>query len=59
MKILDQMVSKNNFVFSTDSNDNDSINTQERLRRGLSQKFIVNGPPTRNPPDLKVFLQNE
>ena len=59
LKMLDQIVSNNNFVISTDSYDKDSFKTLERLRRGLSQKFIVNGPATRNPQDLKVFLQNE
>ena len=46
-------------MLSTDSYDKDSIKTQERFRRGMSQKLIVNGPATRKPTDLKVFLQNE
>ena len=58
LKIMDQMVSKNNFVFSTDSYNKDSIKTQERLGCVLPQKLIVNGPATRKPPDLKVFLHN-
>ena len=36
LMILDQMVHKNNFVFSTDSYHPDSIKSQERLRRGTS-----------------------
>ena len=30
-----------------------------RSRRGSSQRFIVNGPATRQPPDFKLFLANE
>lgn len=41
LKVLDQMVAKTNFVFSTDSYHPDSIKSQERLRRGFSQRYIV------------------
>ena len=37
LQVLDQMVAKNNFVFSTDSYHADSIKAQERLRRGFSR----------------------
>ena len=43
LKVLDQMVAKTNFVFSTDSYHPDSIKSQERLRRGFSQRYIVMG----------------
>lgn len=59
LKILDQMVAKKNFVFSTDSYHEDSIKSQERQRRGLSQRYIVEGPATRTPSDFKLFLANE
>ena len=59
LKVLDQMVAKTNFVFSTDSYHPDSIKSQERLRRGFSQRYIVDGQATRKPVDLKLFLANE
>ncbi|XP_063959228.1 uncharacterized protein LOC135154916 [Lytechinus pictus] len=59
LQVLDQMVAKKNFVFSTDSYHVDSIKSQERLRRGFSQRFIVEGPATRKPSDFKLFLANE
>ena len=37
----------------------DSIKTQERLRRSSSEKFIIDGPATRHPADFKLFLANE
>ena len=43
LKVLDQIVAKTNFVFSTDSYHPDSIKSQERLHRGFSQHYIVDG----------------
>ena len=59
LQILNQMVSKKDFIFSTDSYHMDSIKTQERLRRDFSQRYIVEGPATRRPSDFKLFLANE
>lgn len=59
LQILDQMIAKNDFVFSTDCYHPDSVKGQERLRRGSSQKLIVDGPATRKPADFKLFLANE
>lgn len=59
LALLDQMVAKKNFIFSTDAYHADSVKAQERLRRGFSQPFIVDGPATRRPPDFKLFLANE
>lgn len=59
LQMLDQMVAKKNFVFSTDSYHADSIKAQERLRRGFSQRYNVEGPATRKPSDFKLFLANE
>ena len=53
------MVAKKNFVFSTDSYHADSIKAQERLRRGFSQRYIIEGKSTRKPVDFKLFLANE
>ena len=53
------MVAKKNFVFSTDSYHADSIKAQERLRRGFSQRYIIEGQATRKPVDFKLFLANE
>lgn len=59
LQVLDNMVSKKNFIFSTDCYELDSIKAQERMRRGCSEKFIVDGPATRRPADFKLFLTNE
>lgn len=59
LQMLDQMVAKKDFVFSTDSYHPDSIKNQERMRRGYSQKYIVDGPATRKPVDFKLFLAND
>lgn len=59
LKVLDQMISKRNFVFSTDSYHEDSIKAQERLRRGCSDKFLIDGPATRKPKEFKTFLSND
>ncbi|XP_052812091.1 uncharacterized protein LOC128239473 isoform X1 [Mya arenaria] len=58
-QILDQMVAKRHFVFSTDSYNTMSIKAQERSRRGVSQKYIVGGPATRKPTDFKLLLTND
>ncbi|CAH1773854.1 unnamed protein product [Owenia fusiformis] len=59
LKMLDQMVAKKDFVFSTDTYYAESIKAQERQRRGSSQKYILDGSATRKPSDFKVFLANE
>lgn len=59
LQVLDQMVAKKNFIFSTDSYHADSIKAQERLRRGFSQRYIIEGQATRKPVDFKLFLANE
>lgn len=59
LQILDIMVARKNFIFSTDSYFPNSIKAQERVRRGCSRKFIVDGPATRRPADFKEFLSND
>ena len=59
LKVLDQMVATSNFIFSTDSYHTDSIKAQERLHRGFSQQYTIEGPATRKPSDFKLFLANE
>ena len=59
LQLLDVMVAKKNFFFSTDSYFKDSVKAMERLRRGVSQKYIVDGPATRKPSDFKLFLAND
>ena len=59
LQVLDCMASKRNFIFSTDCYHADSIKAQERLRRGFSQTYIIDGPATRRPADFKLFLANE
>ena len=46
LQLLDCMASKRNFIFSTDCYHADSIKAQERLRRGFSQTYIIDGPAT-------------
>ena len=53
------MTSKKNFIFSTDSYNEDSIKAQERKRRGTAQPHHLDGPSTRIPGDMKMFLQND
>lgn len=59
LQVLDQMVAKKDFIFSTDSYHADSIKADERLRRGSSQCYLIQGPATRKPSDFKLFLENE
>ena len=59
LQVLDQMVAKKHFLFSTDSYHPDSIKAQERLRRGSWEKIILAGPATRKPYDFKLFLAND
>lgn len=59
LQVLDQMVTRKHFLFSTDSYHPESIKTQERLRRGSSEKIILAGPATRKPYDFKAFLAND
>ena len=59
LMILDQMVPKNNFVFSKYSYDKYSVKAQERVRHGSSQQFRIDGPATRKSPDMKNFLKND
>lgn len=59
LKMLDQMIGRRNFIFSTDSYKPDSIKAQERLRRGCSEPFVLEGASTRKPRDFKVFLMND
>ena len=59
LQVIDQMVVKKNFVFSTDSYHADSIKAQETLRRGFSQRYIIERQATRKPVNFKLFLANE
>ena len=59
LQILDHIKSKKHFLFSTDSYHSESIKSQERLRRGTSDKIILGGPCTRKPYDFKAFLAND
>ncbi len=59
LQILDQMVAKKNFAFSTDSYHEDLIKLQERLRRGTGPRFLIDGPSTQKPADFKIFLGND
>ena len=56
-KIADQLKHKRNLVFSTDSYLQSSIKSQERMRRGESQKLIINENTTM-PASFPEFLRN-
>ena len=56
--LLDMMVPKKNFLFSTDSYQEDSPKSLERIRQGVSEPFVIGGPATRRPKDFSVFLTN-
>ena len=59
LKILDHMIAKKHFLFTTDSYHPDSIKAQERLIRGTSERIILAGPVSRKPYDFKMFLAND
>ena len=59
LQILDHMTAKQNFIFSTDSYHQDSIKSQERVRRGCREQFILQESATRKPKDFKAFLTND
>ncbi|XP_033936002.1 LOW QUALITY PROTEIN: uncharacterized protein [Pseudochaenichthys georgianus] len=59
LQVLDQMVAKKHFLFSTDRYHPGSIQAQESLRRGSSEKILLAGPATRKPYDFKMFLTND
>ena len=56
-KVVDNLSTKPHLVFSTDSYHQNSVKSQERLRRGTSQKILVN-VNTRMPADFHDFLKN-
>ena len=54
------MIPKNSdVIFSTDMYSSKSIKTQERIRRGCSERFLISGPNIRRPADWKQFLSND
>ena len=59
LQLLDTMVAETNFIFSTDSYFQQSIKSLERLRRGSSQPYPIEGPSTSTPADFKDFLKND
>ncbi|KAJ8348897.1 hypothetical protein SKAU_G00274860 [Synaphobranchus kaupii] len=59
LQVLDNMVAKQNLIFSTDNYEHESIKAQERLRRGFGEKCIIVGPKTVRAPEFKLFLANE
>ncbi|KAJ8333550.1 hypothetical protein SKAU_G00415580 [Synaphobranchus kaupii] len=59
LQVLDNMVAKQNFIFSTDNYEHESIKAQERLRHGFGERCIIAGPQTVRAPEFKLFLANE
>ena len=53
LQFLDLMLPKCDFVFSTDSYHPGSIKTQEQLRRGCGEQFLLDGSATHKPKDFK------
>ena len=58
LKILEQLPKEVDVCFSTDMYFQQSIKSQERLRRGESDRLLIRGPKTRRPADFKKFLSN-
>ena len=56
-KVIDQLKYKPNVVFSTDSYMKGSVKSQELMRRGGSQKILININTTM-PADFACFLRN-
>ena len=56
-KILDQLKSGKNTIFSTDQYMKGSVKSQELQRRGTSSKLKINVNTTM-PPDFAAFLRN-
>ena len=59
LQVLDQMVAKKHFLFSTDCYHPQSTKTLDRMRRSNSEKVILAGPATRKPYDCKKFRAND
>ena len=59
IQVLDQVVAKKHYSFSTNSYHSQSIKTQQWLRRRSSENIILAGPATRKPFDFKKFRTNE
>ena len=59
LQLLNLMLPKHDFVFSTDSYHPGSIKTQERLRRECGQRFLLDGSATSKTKDFKEFLRND
>ncbi|KAG1700946.1 hypothetical protein GQR58_005063 [Nymphon striatum] len=59
MKILQVLPKNKDVIFSTDMYVEGSVKSQERMRRGISERLILEGVQTRRPADFKSFLLNE
>ena len=58
LRLLDMMVTCKAFIFSTDCHSKCS-KAQEKIKRGISQKYLVSGPATIKSIDVKLFVCNE
>ena len=58
-KIFQITPKANDFVFSTDMYRANSVKSQERVRRGCSDRYLVKGPSVRKPANWKEFLSND
>ena len=56
LRLLDMMVTGKAFIFTTVCYSKCMIKAQERIRRGISQKYLVSGPATKKLTDFKLFL---
>ena len=59
LKILKQLPWNQDVLFSTDMYIHGSVKSQERARRGASEKLILEGINTQRPADFKAFLLND
>ena len=58
-KIFSLIPSSCDVIFSTDTYCENSIKSSERRRRGTGEKFLIQGPNMKRPPDWKGFLSND
>lgn len=55
--MLSQMAQKQNFIFSSDSYQEDSIKRQEKAQRGTGDQLILDGPAIKIPNYFKMFCE--
>ena len=58
-KILSILPKDSDIIFSTDSYEEKSVKSMERMRRGTGDRFLIKGQNMKRPADWKGFLSND